>query len=69
MCLVSTQFMKSGVESRNSESTLLFCVYYSSTLQGRILQYCILVNDTAIFILNFTILLSILQFIDKKNNS
>ena len=27
--------IKSGVESRNSESTLLFCVYYSSTLQGR----------------------------------
>ena len=24
----------SGVESRNSESTLLFCVYYSSTLQS-----------------------------------
>ena len=26
---------KSGVESRNSESGLLFCVYYSPTLQGR----------------------------------
>ena len=28
------KLINSGVESRNTESTLLFCVYYSSTLQG-----------------------------------
>ena len=29
------KIVMSSVESKNSESTLLFCVYYSSTLQGR----------------------------------
>ena len=34
----------SGVESRNSESGLLFCVYYSSTLQGRCFCYGMVKN-------------------------
>ena len=29
------EYTISGVESRNSESNLFICVYYSSTLQGR----------------------------------
>ena len=33
--VLSQQVIKSGVERRNSESGLLFCAYYSSTLQGR----------------------------------